>query len=119
MRAGTPASFAALATRMLPSTFIIHCLFRSREGWMIQASNTTASAPRKCGTRSSFTTSASAHSTLGTANPGLREPGHAVRAGDGPPRVFGRPEEGEPDYVQAALSDAGDAFAVVRGTEAV
>src|ERR687890_244264 len=59
-----PASFAALDTRMLPSTFTIHCLVRSREGWMIQASSTTASAPRRCGTRSSVTTSAEAHSTF-------------------------------------------------------
>src|SRR5829696_3458115 len=67
-----PASFAALATRVLPSTFTIHCLVRSREGWITQASNTTASAPRKCGTRSSSTTSAVAHSTLGTVIPGNR-----------------------------------------------
>src|SRR3712207_3502885 len=57
---------------MLPSTFTIHCLFRSREGWMIQARSTTASAPRRCGTRSSVTTSAEAHSTFGTVSPGSR-----------------------------------------------
>src|SRR3712207_6639820 len=51
---------------MLPSTFIIHCLLRSREGWMIQASSTTASAPLRCPTRSLLTTSAAAHSTFGT-----------------------------------------------------
>src|SRR5215216_2293324 len=67
-----PASFAALATRMLPSTFTIHCLVRSREGWMIQASSTTASTPRRCGTRSSVTTSAAAHSTFGIERPGNR-----------------------------------------------
>jgi UDP-glucose 4-epimerase len=49
----------------------------------------------------------------------LMEAGHDVRAVDLTPPVFERPEEGEPDYVQADLSDAGDAFAVVRGTEAV
>src|SRR3712207_4619237 len=57
---------------MLPSTFTIHCLFRSREGWMIQARSTTASAPRRCGTRSSVTMSAEAHSTLGILRPGSR-----------------------------------------------
>src|SRR5918998_4730444 len=57
---------------MLPSTLIIHCLFRSREGWMIQARSTTASAPRRCGTRSSSTTSADAHSTFGIERPGSR-----------------------------------------------
>jgi UDP-glucose 4-epimerase len=49
----------------------------------------------------------------------LMEAGHDVRAVDLTPPVFERPEEGEPDYVQADLTDAGDAFAVVRGTEAV
>src|ERR687898_550811 len=201
MNAGTPASFAALATRVLPSTFTIHCLFRSREGWMIQASRTTASAPRRCGTRSSVTTSAVAHSTFGTVSPGGRRAsprtystlssfssdrstlvpmlpvapttttlmlalyprgsgakrdavpsvpvrieeedlmqvlvtgargkvgratvaaliaaGHDVRATDILPPVFERPEQGEPDYFQADLTDAGDAYSVVRGAEAV
>src|SRR5688572_23463915 len=172
---------------------------------MIQASNTTASAPRKCSTRSSLTTSADAHSTLDIVRPGRRlasprtdstlsscssdrstlvpmlpvapttttlmlaplpstsrhetlaaedyavpsvpvriqeedsmkvlvtgargkvgratvalmEAGHDVRATDLAPPVFERPEPGEPAYVQADLSDAGDAFAVVRGAEAV
>src|ERR687889_148688 len=45
--------------------------------------------------------------------------GHDVRATDLTPPVFERPEEGEADYIQADLSDAGDAFAVVRGAEAV
>jgi len=45
--------------------------------------------------------------------------GHDVRATDLSPPVFERPEPGEPDYVQADLADAGDAFAVVRGAEAV
>ena len=49
----------------------------------------------------------------------LMEAGHDVRATDLSPPVFERPEEGEPDYVQADLTDAGDAFAVVRGAEAV
>ena len=45
--------------------------------------------------------------------------GHDVRATDLSPPVFERPEPGEPEYVQADLADAGDAFAVVRGAEAV
>lgn len=49
----------------------------------------------------------------------LQEAGHEVRATDLAPPVFERPEEGEPEYVQADLTDAGDAFAVVRGMEAV
>src|SRR5215213_9001422 len=49
----------------------------------------------------------------------LREAGHDVRATDLMPPVFERPEGGEADYFQADLTDAGDAFAVVRGAEAV
>ena len=49
----------------------------------------------------------------------LMEAGHDVRATDLSPPVFERPEPGEPEYVQADLTDAGDAFAVVRGAEAV
>ena len=49
----------------------------------------------------------------------LQEAGHDVRATDLTAPVFERPEEGEADYVQADLTDAGDAFAVVRGAEAV
>ena len=49
----------------------------------------------------------------------LMEAGHDVRATDLSPPIFERPEEGEPDYFQADLTDAGDAFAVVRGAEAV
>ncbi len=49
----------------------------------------------------------------------LQEAGHDLRATDLSPPVFERPEEGEADYVQADLTDAGDAFAVVRGAEAV
>ncbi|HEX2729449.1 MAG TPA: NAD(P)-dependent oxidoreductase, partial [Rubrobacteraceae bacterium] len=49
----------------------------------------------------------------------LQEAGHDVRATDVLPPVFERPDEGEADYFQADLTDAGDAFAVVRGAEAV
>src|SRR5215213_3678679 len=49
----------------------------------------------------------------------LQEAGHDVRATDLTPPVFERPEPEEPDYVQADLTEAGDAFAVVRGADAV
>jgi nucleoside-diphosphate-sugar epimerase len=49
----------------------------------------------------------------------LQEAGHDVRATDLAPPVFERPGPGEADYFQADLTDAGDAFAVVRGAEAV
>jgi UDP-glucose 4-epimerase len=49
----------------------------------------------------------------------LVEAGHDVRATDLSTPVFERPDPGEPEYVQANLTDAGDAFAVVRGVEAV
>jgi UDP-glucose 4-epimerase len=49
----------------------------------------------------------------------LMEAGHDVRATDVLPPVFDRSGEGEPDYYQADLTDAGDAFAAVRGAEAV
>jgi nucleoside-diphosphate-sugar epimerase len=49
----------------------------------------------------------------------LQEAGHDVRATDVGAPVFERPEPGEVDYFQADLTDAGDAFAVVRGAEAV
>ena len=49
----------------------------------------------------------------------LLERGHDVRATDIGAPVFERPVEGEADYFQADLTDAGDAFAVVRGAEAV
>jgi len=46
--------------------------------------------------------------------------GHDVRASDLARGVFERTSPGEPDeYVQADLTDAGDAFAVVRGVDAV
>jgi UDP-glucose 4-epimerase len=49
----------------------------------------------------------------------LMEAGHDVRATDLVPPVFERPDPGEPEYVHADLTEAGSAFAVVRGTEAV
>jgi UDP-glucose 4-epimerase len=49
----------------------------------------------------------------------LMEAGHDVRATDLVPPVFERPDPGEPEYVQADLTEAGSAFAVVRGIEAV
>lgn len=49
----------------------------------------------------------------------LMEAGHEVRAVDVLPPIFERPGENEPDYMQAQLTDAGDAFAVVRGMDAV
>ncbi len=61
-----------------------------------------------------------ARGKVGTATvAALQEAGHDVRATDLTPPVFERPEEGEADYYQADLTDAGDAFAVVRGAEAV
>ena len=46
--------------------------------------------------------------------------GHDVRASDLARGVFERTLPGEPDeYVQADLTDAGDAFAIVRGVDAV
>ena len=49
----------------------------------------------------------------------LQEKGHEVRATDLVPPVFERPEETDPEYIQADLTDAGDAFAVTRGMDAV
>ena len=49
----------------------------------------------------------------------LIEAGHDVRAMDLAPPVFERPLEDEPDYYQADVTDAGDAFAVVQGADAV
>ncbi|QYJ17155.1 hypothetical protein Rxycam_02994 [Rubrobacter xylanophilus DSM 9941] len=49
----------------------------------------------------------------------LMAAGHRVRATDLAPPLFERPEEGEPAYVRAELTDAGEAFAAVRGVEAV
>jgi nucleoside-diphosphate-sugar epimerase len=50
---------------------------------------------------------------------GLQDAGHEVRATDTGRAVFERQPEGEPDYWQADLTDAGSAFAVVRGADAV
>ncbi len=49
----------------------------------------------------------------------LREAGHEVTATDLKRGVFERPGDGEPAYIQADLTHAGDAFAVVRGMDAV
>ncbi|TCJ15576.1 NAD(P)-dependent oxidoreductase [Rubrobacter taiwanensis] len=49
----------------------------------------------------------------------LADAGHEVTTTDLGPPVFERPLPGELPYVQADLADAGDAFAVVRGAEAV
>jgi UDP-glucose 4-epimerase len=45
--------------------------------------------------------------------------GHEVRATDVVPPTFERPLEGEPEYIQADVADAGEMFAVMRGMEAV
>jgi nucleoside-diphosphate-sugar epimerase len=45
--------------------------------------------------------------------------GHDVTATDVTRGIFERPAEGEPAYTQAELVQSGDAFAVVRGMEAV
>jgi UDP-glucose 4-epimerase len=45
--------------------------------------------------------------------------GHEVRATDVAPPTFERPLEGEPEYIQADVADAGEMFAVVRGMEAM
>lgn len=49
----------------------------------------------------------------------LLERGHEVRATDLQRGTFERPERGEPDYMEADLINAGDAYAVVRGVDAV
>jgi len=49
----------------------------------------------------------------------LQEAGHEVRASDLTPPVFERADEGDPEYVQADVTDAGDMFAIVRGMDAV
>ena len=49
----------------------------------------------------------------------LIEAGHEVRATDVAPPTFERPLEGEPEYIQADVADAGEMFAVARGVEAV
>jgi UDP-glucose 4-epimerase len=49
----------------------------------------------------------------------LSEAGHDVTALDLGPPVFEAPEPGAPAYVQADLTDPGDAFAAIRGHDAV
>jgi len=49
----------------------------------------------------------------------LLKRGHEVRATDLQRGTFERPEPGEPDYMEADLTNAGDANAVVRGVDAV
>ena len=49
----------------------------------------------------------------------LHDAGHEVTACDLGPPVFERGAPGAPTYQQADLTDAGDAFAVVRGHDAV
>ncbi len=49
----------------------------------------------------------------------LQDAGHRVRATDTSRGVFERPLPDAPDYWQADLTDAGDAFAVIRGADAV
>jgi UDP-glucose 4-epimerase len=61
-----------------------------------------------------------ARGKVGTATvAALLEAGHEVTATDVARGVFDRPLPDEPAYVQADLSDAGEAYAVVRGAEAV
>jgi nucleoside-diphosphate-sugar epimerase len=49
----------------------------------------------------------------------LAEAGHEVTASDAGRGVFERPLPGEPAYQQADLTDAGQAFAIVHGHDAV
>ena len=49
----------------------------------------------------------------------LMDRGHEVRATDLQRGVFERPSSDEPDYVEADLTDAGAAYAVTRGMQAV
>jgi nucleoside-diphosphate-sugar epimerase len=49
----------------------------------------------------------------------LQAAGHEVTATDLAAPVFERALPGEPDYVRAELTDAGEAYAVVRGADAV
>jgi nucleoside-diphosphate-sugar epimerase len=61
-----------------------------------------------------------AHGKVGRAAvKALAEAGHEVTAVDVTRPVFERHEAGEPRYQQADLTDAGHAFAVVHGAEAV
>ncbi len=57
---------------------------------------------------------------VGTATAkALAEAGHVVTGTDVMRGVFERPAPGEPDYLQADLTQPGDAFAVMRGMNAV
>ncbi len=50
----------------------------------------------------------------------LQGKGHEVRATDLMPPVYGeRPEDTDSEYIQADITDAGDAFAVMHGMDAV
>lgn len=61
-----------------------------------------------------------ARGKVGTATvAALGQRGHEVRASDLHRPVFERPEPGDPHYVQADLTDAGQAYALVRGMDAV
>ena len=61
-----------------------------------------------------------ARGKVGTATTkALLAAGHEVTCTDVLRGVFERPAPGEPSYFQADLTNAGDAFAVVRGMEAV
>ncbi|MEV0201010.1 NAD(P)-dependent oxidoreductase [Nonomuraea sp. NPDC050691] len=61
-----------------------------------------------------------AHGKVGRAAVrALMESGHEVTAVDLDRPVFERPAPGEPRYVQADLTDAGQAFAAIREAEAV
>ncbi len=61
-----------------------------------------------------------AHGKVGRATTAaLLKAGHEVTATDLTRPVYERPEPGAPHYQQADLTDAGQAFAVVRGAEAV
>jgi UDP-glucose 4-epimerase len=61
-----------------------------------------------------------AHGKVGrAATRALLDAGHEVTAVDVGRPVFERPEPGEPRYQQADLTDAGHAYAVTRGADAV
>ncbi|SEK93060.1 NAD-dependent epimerase/dehydratase family protein [Nonomuraea pusilla] len=61
-----------------------------------------------------------AHGKVGrAATRALADAGHEVTAVDVTRPVWERAEPGAPAYRQADLTDAGEAFAVVRGAEAV
>src|ERR1035437_3771658 len=61
-----------------------------------------------------------AHGKVGrAATQAMLEAGHDVLAGDRPRPSVERPEEGAARYQMADLTDPGDAFAVIRGADAV